>query len=225
MNNELTYYEKVALTRWGNFIRKEEDKGFEFSINQIKNRNAVYEVGCEGGYWLLKSKAMGFKDISGDDIDSQSLDILKNRDNSINTILKNPNDNRMFAQDSSIDLLIAVQCPDVTNHLWFYEEAMRVLKNNGILYLSVTNKQSYKGLIYKIFSKGLISYKYSIGNFKEILAKNSLEILFICGYAWMPFNRASNSSFVTILNYLEKVLSLNKLTSLSPWVYMVIRKK
>jgi len=94
MNKELTYWEKVSLTKWGAYIRSVEIEGFLYAIDKCHNKNTVYEVGCEGGYWLFKSKGFGFSNIYGDDININSLNILKNRDNTINTILKTTNDDK-----------------------------------------------------------------------------------------------------------------------------------
>ena len=39
MNIELTYWEKIALTKWGNYIKKEVVKSSGHKYDQIKNRN------------------------------------------------------------------------------------------------------------------------------------------------------------------------------------------
>jgi len=91
--------------------------------------------------------------------------------------------------------------------------------------LSVTNKNSYKGLLYNLFTKRKTSYKFSAKEYQSILKENKFEILYQKGYSWMPFKRDSNSNFIKYFNYLEKIFRLNKLTSVSPWVLFVLRKK
>lgn len=234
-NISITFWESVNNTKWGNYIFEIEKKGLFLASNFCQNKGGLIEIGFDGGHWLQKVESLGWKRILGLDIESNisGFKIAKERLPNAQLWLVDKNNKTINIESNSLDLVYCLGVPPVVNSDWFYFESNRVLKKNGIIYFSTTNKNSVRAIILKILrffgkkqSKYLLpSYTKSYKDFCELLNKNDFEILYTEGYCWFPFSRGSNSIFVPIFIQIERILKLNKVLSFSPWLIFIARKK
>jgi hypothetical protein len=98
-------------------------------------------------------------------------------------------------------------------------KAYSLLNYNGLLLFTVTNKNSYKGLLYRSDS---YAYQASCYQLKEFLSRLDATEIKYYGYGWLPFRRDSDSILIPFLKWLDVVLG--KLVSISPWLLVVLRK-
>jgi len=98
-------------------------------------------------------------------------------------------------------------------------KAYSLLNYNGLLLFTVTNKNSYKGLLYRSDS---YAYQASCYLLKEFLSRLDATEIKYYGYGWLPFRRDSDSILIPFLKWLDVVLG--KLVSISPWLLVVLRK-
>jgi ubiquinone/menaquinone biosynthesis C-methylase UbiE len=97
-------------------------------------------------------------------------------------------------------------------------KAYSLLRKDGLMLFTTTNKNSYKGLLY---SKG---YGYqepypALKKFLETLGASSISCY---GYGWLPFRRDSDCFLIPLLKWIDIVLG--KFVSLSPWLLIVVKK-
>jgi len=107
--------------------------------DNIKLKERFLDVGAGYGFltYLFK-EILDFKETHGIDIDSERLSVAKKR--GINVIINNIEYNSLPFPDESFDLVTAM---GLFHHLKYYDNALseikRVLKPNGILFISGTN--------------------------------------------------------------------------------------
>jgi len=100
-------------------------------------------------------------------------------------------------------------------------ECKRTLKPEASCVLSFGNKSSFKAKIKGLKGK---SYLHSYNSFVQSLLKTGLVMKAQLGYNWLPFGRISQSGFVPLLAWLERVFGLRKVYRYSPWVMMHVVK-
>lgn len=135
--------------------------------------------------------------------------------------------------NQAFDAIIAVQLLDVLpNKARFIGEIYRLLKPNGHLFISWTNKRSIKGLLYGRYSdlKGTPAQDrfqiYSATHEENLayLLGAGFRVDESFGYAWSLLPRSHNSVLVDAWAALERGLRLNQRVSLSPNVLLAARK-
>jgi hypothetical protein len=108
----------------------------------------------------------------------------------------------------------------------FISESSRVLREGGLLVVTTENSKSYKCILRKIIgSKDVAFYKYSTHKIKEMLTNSDFEIKKCFGFNWLPLGRSSNSRFVTLFSFIEKILNFKYLPDVSPWIFIIAEKK
>jgi 2-polyprenyl-3-methyl-5-hydroxy-6-metoxy-1,4-benzoquinol methylase len=98
-------------------------------------------------------------------------------------------------------------------------KAHSLLNDNGLLLFTATNKNSYKGLLYR--SKG-VAYKTSYYQLKKFLSTLKSSSIKYYGYGWLPFRRDSNSILIPLLKWVDVLFG--KFVSISPWLLVELRK-
>jgi len=223
---EITYWEKVANTRWGAYTTDIVKRAI-FKVSDLyREPTTALEIGCEGGRWSKLLIDLGWKMICTD-IDEQTLEICKKRISKANCILVHPNDTKIPCASGSVDLLLCIEVAPVIQTDWFINEAFRVLQNDGLVLGVFWNLLSFRGLFAHMtasFNGNFDYYKIVYPFWRKKLSKRGFVMLYEEGYCWFPFRRASNSVFVPYFTRIEKRLGLRKLTALSPWIVFIAQK-
>ena len=152
----LTFWENIATNSiWGKYINDIEKNTIKKAFQLIKNKNCVLEIGCDSGKWLDLASKNGFPILIGTDVNPNSEQVCLIKNKNIEFHNTNPSDKILPVKDNSIDLILVIEVIPVIHSEWFYNEARRVLKPNGIVVGVITNKLSLRGFLYNIFSASL----------------------------------------------------------------------
>ena len=226
LGNDTTYWERVSKSRWGAYTteiaRRTVLQGHELS----KAPTTALEIGCEGGRWSKLLTDLGWQMVCTD-VNDESLRICKKRVPTADCILVSPDDVTVPCETDSVDLLVCVEVGPVVNSDWFLDEAMRVLRNNGLMVCVLWNRLSFRGLFAHVkdsLSGSFDWYKIIYPLWRKKLSERGFRFLHEEGFCWFPFSRASNSVFVPYFTRLEKGLGLRKLPALSPWIAFIAKK-
>jgi SAM-dependent methyltransferase len=197
-----TYWETVAQSRWGNYTTQIE--------------KAV----------LLKAAGMLGKPICTD-VDDRSLDVCQERLPDATCVLVDEEDTTLPCETSHVSLVLCIEVPSALRTEWFLREASRVLKNDGVLVGVFFNKHSLRGYVRHLAASAFRKfdwYERSYSDWKNAARANGFEFLCEEGICWFPFSRNSNSPLVRPAVWLERVLGLRRLISVSPWIVFIARK-
>jgi hypothetical protein len=98
-----------------------------------------------------------------------------------------------------------------------------LIKDDGFLIISTSNRYSYKRFILRILSRYRTFYRFSFREIVFSLEEVGFNVMDSWGYNWPSFKRGSNSFLVGIFELIENVLQLGRLESISPWVIMAAK--
>jgi SAM-dependent methyltransferase len=212
-----TYYERVAETRWGQYLTD-----FEADlVRRVLDRppGSLLEIGCDAGRWLLAPYGRGWK-VAGSDVNAEALAEARARMPAATFHLVSPEDRTLPAEDGSVDVLLAIEVPYVTNHEWFLAEAGRVLADGGKCGLTFHNRRSWRGLIGSSHF-----YLHSFAHFRKSATEHGLAIESAVGGGWAPFHRSSDHFLIPALTRAERLLHLDAAVSVSPLLTVVLAKR
>jgi SAM-dependent methyltransferase len=230
--NHLPYWESVALnTKWGRYIDTIEKTAIEKAIGLVKNKNCVLEIGCEGGKWLDIASKAGFQTLVGTDVNSDYQKACNKKNKNIHFHCVKPDDTTLPCENNSVDLILVIEVVPVNHSEWFYKEASRILTDDGIIVGVLTNKNSWRGFFFNLSRPRVeirqkeMSYRYSFSYWKRLITGLNYSFMYERGYCLGPFQRNSNSIFIPIYVFIERLFLLHKLLFLSPWVIFILKKK
>jgi ubiquinone/menaquinone biosynthesis C-methylase UbiE len=229
---EMTYWERISMTKWGAYTTKIErdlvDKAL--CLSKTMDKKAL-EIGCEGGRWSKLLSEKGWS-VTCTDINSNSLNVCKSRITEAQCVLVCADDRTLPFQPKSATLLLCIEVFPLIHSDWFIQEANRVLALGGLIVTVVQNRLSYRSFLHTVGS--LIRHKkkadddfyaQSYHAWRERTIKTGFEILYDSGFCWPPFSRHSNSSLIPFFFHMEHYLGLHKITTFSPWIALIGRKK
>jgi SAM-dependent methyltransferase len=228
-----TFWEGAARSAWGAYLTEVEQRALLEASEIAAPPATALEVGCDGGRWSIVLRGLGWRNVCTD-IVPESVERSRRRLPGANCILSKPTDERLPVEDGSIGLLLVCEVPPVTESSWFPAEARRVLRPNGVLIFTHHNSRSIRGLAYRVVrelqrlrgGERLRSCYYNgptYGSLRQALLDRGFEIVREEGFCWFPFGRQSNSRLVAPAVWLESLLGLRKLATLSPWVVSIAR--
>jgi|GEM_PF-5467351 len=148
-------------------------------------------------------------------------------------VMAQANAEKIPAATNSAQTVIAVQLfGSLSNRPAFLKECYRILKPNGLLFISWSNKNSIKGWLFKTYSyfKGTSTeeqYNFYATSHQEnvaMLTDAGFEILDAIGYSWTMLPRGHNSFLVDVFVGAERTLRLNTQINISPNVMLATRK-
>jgi len=231
MQKQFLYWENIAVNSlWGKYIDQIEKNTIENAFKKIKNKNCILEIGCESGKWLDLASKAGFSKLIGTDINPDYEKACKLKNENIIFYTVNPNDQTLPCTDNSVDLLLVIEVPSVIHCEWFYKEAKRILTPDGIIVGVVTNKFSWRGFLFNrsrettSFRQKELSYTQPYYFWKRLIKKQHFDFLSERGYCSGPFQRNSNSIFIPLYLFIEKIFMLHTLLFISPWIIFIIKK-
>ena len=228
----LTRWERIGVeTRWGRYLSAVERRMLLRAIEASPGPPVALEVGCEGGRWTELLANAGWC-VTSTDIDRESLDVCEHRVPSAKCLLVEPNATMLPAESGSLGLLLCYEVFTVVHERWFLDEVARVLAPGGVFVAVVSNRSSHRRFLWEAANRGrpeedingLPMYSRTYGSWRQQLRDNGFVTVAEEGFCWMPFSRQSDSHLVEPLNKVERILNLQHLPTLSPWVCAVMAK-
>ena len=228
----LTYTEKSGLTtRWGRYLTEVEQRAVTQALKLRSVPTDALEVGCQGGRWSDMLVRRGWR-VTCTDVDEPVLRGAQERLPTARCILVQPDDQTIPCESGSADLLLCIEVVPVIHSDWFVSEADRVLRPGSVLVGVFLNRRSIRGLFVLLREKFKVRptvdaafiYSKSYKNFKRELQGRGFEFVFERGFCWPPFSRDSHSPLIGICTFVERMLGLQRLPGLSPWVVFTARK-
>ena len=184
---------------------------------------AAFEVGCDGGRWCSVLAAYGWT-VGGCDINRAAIELCRKRIPGGEFTVVQPGDTRLPVPDDSLNLLLAIEVPEVTQSGWFPAEAARTLRRDGQCIFCVHNGRSLRGVAYTV-GRGLGRrrkyrnyYRDTLQEFRSRMEASGFVLGHLEGFAWFPFKRDSDSQLIPAAEKIEAMFGLRKLTGISPFV-------
>ncbi|MGB4414752.1 MAG: class I SAM-dependent methyltransferase [Paludibacter sp.] len=160
------------------------------------------------------------------DLNPFALELLKERDNSIEII------NVDFTKKEINDTFSLILCIEAIGNFqdWelFFQKVNKLLNDDGRLIFSYTNPSSWRFYLRKIkhWKKGFHPYKeMELTELKALLSKCNFEIEKMDGMNWIPLPLSSNSIFVSFFEFLENTFKLKNWHAQSPWLMISLKKR
>jgi SAM-dependent methyltransferase len=234
----LTHWEKVRVgTRWGRYVDEIERRAVLGGADAAGGRGNALDVGCDGGRWAHLMLENGAWHFTCTDINPEALEMARRRIPGARCVLVQPTDTALPCTSDSMDLLLSIQVPLIQD--WFVAEASRVLRAGGALVTMIHNRSSWRGLVHAARRATLRAIRgtprdtrwswewYQMGykKWRQKLLIAGLRLIYEEGYCWAPFGRESDSPLVPLFVRGERLLALNRLTAVSPWVVVVAKKE
>jgi SAM-dependent methyltransferase len=225
---QMTFWEKAAATTWGRYITEVEKRAIMRGQSLAGKPTRALEIGCEGGRWSKLLSDLGWE-MTCTDLNPDVLNECHRKVPNANCILANATDRTIPCDSGSLSLLLCIEVAPVIESEWFVSEAARVLRDDGVLVGVACNKMSGRGLFIRARYKALGSksgefYQSSYHTFKRKLRRAYFNIVYEEGFCWGPFGRTSNSPLIPFFTRLERLLRLNRLITVSPWIAFIARK-
>ena len=228
-HSRMTYWDEAATTRWGSYISEVERRVILQGQSEAGRPSQALEIGCGSGRWAKMLSDFGWQ-MTCVDANSQALEICQQKVPTAKCILAHPDDETIPCESESVSLLLCIEVGEVLETQWFLPEAHRVLKRGGVFVGVCWNRHSWRGMACRLkyrFSRspdGHFFYRQSYSSWKSNLLNFGFDLLYEEGLCWGPFQRTSNSALVPNFVALERILGLNHLTGLSPWIVFIARK-
>jgi len=149
-------------------------------VNRFSKDISVLDVGCGIGNTLFALGANGFGNIVGFDVERQLVEYAKNSVPAAHVVVASAEE--IPFRDGAFDCVI---CYDLLEHVLkpetVVENISRVLKQNGILYLSVANGYSINDVLFRLggrIIRGRSSHvqKFRRRDVETLLRNKSFEI-------------------------------------------------
>ncbi len=226
------YWDRETTTAKGQYLTQIEQTFVQESLMLHPTKPAViFDAGGGSGRFAIPLYRNGYRVIV-EDINPLPLKILRNREPAIPLILLDSKVKHFPIKESSVNCILCIEVSPLTQSEWFFSECNRILKQNGILIFTTHNRCSYKGFHKKFSSKEdfhkhpwkKFYYLNSFWQIKLRLKSADFELIRAKGYNWLPVWHASNTKLMPFFAAIERLLCLDLLLSLSPWIIIQARK-
>jgi SAM-dependent methyltransferase len=135
-----------------------------------------------------------------------------------------------FDDNEKFDLILAVEMLlYIKDWVGFFEKVNAVLADDGVFIFSATNKSSWRTIMQKQIDRlrNVNDYEYSVfcpKEYAQIIHRCSFAIENVSGFSWVPCKLSSDSRFVEVFAFLERLFFLNQYIKQSPWLMYAVRK-
>ena len=223
-----TAWETVATTRWGQYTTEVVEDAIRTAARMAAPPRSALEIGCEGGRWSRLLASLGWT-MTCTDVDPSVLAVCQQRVPGATCVLVSRQDTTLPCHSAAINLMLCVEVFPVIDSGWFPQEASRVLADDGVLVGVVQNRRSLRGMFVRV-KQALVGqsqrfYNLSYSQWRRRMHAAGFEIAIERGYCWFPLSRESNSVLAPLFVQLERLLGLGRITSFSPWVVFIARKR
>jgi hypothetical protein len=100
-----------------------------------------------------------------------------------------------------------------------------LIKDGGYLILTTTNKSSYKKYLQRVLSRHRTFYSSKLSETINEINLAGFDVVNLYGYNWLPFKRDSNNPLIGLFELIEKLFWFQRLASVSPYVFIVAKKR
>lgn len=227
---EIPFWESLMEDcRWGKYMSDVELQAILEAARLAGPPSQALEVGAEGGRWAKVVADMGWK-MTCTDIKEDALALCKRRIPDANIVLVRESDTTLPADSGSMPLVMCVEVPYVIEQDWFMRELARVNASGGYFIGVMNNRRSLRGAFYNLMRalnlrRGYPFYSVSYPKWRQRLSELGFDLVSERGYCWFPMKRRSNSWLIPVLARLERLIGLDRLPSLSPWIVLIARKR
>lgn len=174
-------------------------------------------------------------DVTVTDVSIIPLRRLRQKDHSIRAELVDATTPVLPLADASVDAALCIQVPfyveDGRN--WFFREVHRIVRPGGWLIVTSTNRLSYKGWLRRFLlvlgrmepqSWHRFEYVSTPVDMETRLNKVGFTVERQIGYNWAPTLRFSDTALLPVYTTIERLVGLDRIPSLSPWVITSARR-
>jgi SAM-dependent methyltransferase len=228
--DDMTIWDKVALTKWGKYVADTERGLVCRGIELAGQPASGIDLGCGSGRWSRMAAEAGWR-MTCIDVDQRALSICQRNLPEAKYLLADPAVQAIPCQTSSAGLLLCIEVGPVIESDWFIPEVSRVLIKGGVLVAVAWNRRSWRGAAcrfkYRLTGNpdGNKFYNHRYASWKARLRAAGFQVVYEQGLCWGPARRSSNSFVVPLYVTLERLFRLNRLISWSPWIAFIARKK
>jgi SAM-dependent methyltransferase len=227
IDEELSFWERVALTRWGKYVTRLEERMILRTESSITEPRRVLDFGCGEGRWTKLLTERGWQAICTD-LDWKALAKCQKRNPSAQCILARGSETSLPVVSGSLGMILCIEVRGVLQSAWFVPETLRALSPGGVLCGVFHNRMSPRGFLRSCLdrrSRLPSFYLMAYNRWRNNLLRQGFEIVHEEGLCWFPFSRYSDSWLVPICVSLERAAQLHRLPKLSPWVAFAARKR
>jgi len=223
------YWDRVGVTRMGLYVTGVESRFIDRSLEGAAP-GVVLDVGAGGGR-LEPVLARRSARVVATEVDRDVIYSVED-DPRVEPLLVSAGNTTLPLADGSLDWVVCVEVPGVSDEEWFRRECARVLKAGGGVLVTIHNALSYKGVWARLAggSRGARGeawaeayYRHGLRWHRKRWREAGFEEEKSTGLYWPPFTRESNSRLVPLFAALERLFGLGCLTWLSPWVLVRLR--
>ena len=174
-------------------------------------------------------------DVTVTDVSIIPLRRLRQKNHSIRAELVDATTPVLPLADASVDAALCIQVPfyveDGRN--WFFREVHRIVRPGGWLIVTSTNRLSYKGWLRRFLlvlgrmepqSWHRFEYVSTPVDMETRLSQAGFSVERHLGYNWAPTLRFSDTALVPVYTTIERLVGLDRIPALSPWVITSARR-
>ncbi|RXA20923.1 class I SAM-dependent methyltransferase [Methanosarcina sp. MSH10X1] len=220
--NEVYYPDFANSTLMGTYLTKKEEEFINFILEKEHlNNSLLLDIGGGSGRFAIPLHLKGRKVVVLDS-SANALSSLKNKQSDLPTI--RGNGEKLPFKSGTFDIIFVIETIEyIADKEDFLRDCHKMLKEEGILIVTILNRLSYK-MLHPNRRKRPEFYWTTYNKFKGLLALAGFDTKKAFGFNWIPANRSSNNSLIPYFAMIEDLLRLKYLPFISPWVIISARK-
>lgn len=224
------YWDRVGITKMGLYVTRVES---DFISRALARRpdGVTADIGAGSGR-LHPAIVPLSRVVLATDVDVDALRTMRPAPNVVPVVVAASRQTLPFRSDS-IDAVIAIEVPAVSDQSWFRSECQRVIPPHGRMVITVHNALSYKGAVSRLLGRwrGMrgkswanLYYRYGLSVHLREWERAGFEVRAQTGFYWPPLPRDANGPWVAVAATLERLTGLRLLAGWSPWVLLELEK-
>ena len=220
---QLTFYERCAMTRWGAYLTEVDRKLIVAGLTMAGPPGQALDVGCDGGRWSKLLTEAGWS-VTCTEVNDSTLQVCQARIPEAQCLLVRETDKTLPCGASSMRLVLCIEVWPLVHTDWFLSEISRIVGAGGVLVITCSNQRSWRGLYATLRGTDKQYYAGAYTAWKRKLLAYGFSVEQEEGYAWFPFPLLSESKLIPMCGKVERLLRLRYLTAISPRIAVIARK-